>query len=152
MGTDMPAADRRKRGLQTTTISDGNGGVFSLITVAASRVKVIAGSITAVLLLLATVYASVRAGVSTEVHKQIDAEAASENGSIHMQIDKCIEKHQAIVEEKFDEDFEKIDLQLQEQKEVGIRAEEQLGALDRKVDANQRELLRAIARASGGSG
>lgn len=152
MTGDRKLTDRRKTGVHSTRISDGNGSTFSLITVAASRVKVIAGSITAVLLLLGTVYASVRAGVKTEVHDQITYEAQDENGTIHLQMEKCIEAHQKVVEQKFDEDFEKLDLQLREQKEVGVRAEEQLGALDRKVDANQRELLRAIQQAGGGSG
>ena len=150
--TGKDVVDRRKTGVHTTRITDGNGGQFDLVTVAASKVKVIAGAVSAILVLIGAVFGAVRFGVSTEVHKQIDSEAVNENGAIHMQIDRCIEKHQEVVEEKFDEDFDKLDTRLQEQKLMGARTEEQLQALDRKVDANQEELLRAIERVGGGNG
>jgi hypothetical protein len=152
MEGDRPLVDRRQRGVQTTKISDGNGGQLDLVSIAWSKFKIIGSGIIILASLVGAVFGAVRLGVATEVHQQIDREANDKNGSIRLQMEKCIEAHEKVVDEKFDEEFEKLDTRMREQKLVGVRTEEQLRALDRKVDANQQELLRAIQQSNGGSG
>lgn len=143
-------SDRRKTGVHTTHVPDGNGGVFSLITATFSTAKVVVTSLIAVGTLLGGVYAAVRTGVGQEVHQQIDAAARDKHGAIHVEILRCVEAHADEFEEKFSDEFKEIRAVQSQEHDAVIRTEEQLTALDRKVDANQQELLRAIERAGGG--
>jgi len=150
MTDKIPLTDRRKSGVHTTHISDGNGGVFSLITATFSTAKVVVTTITAIGVMLGGVYAMVRTGVGHEVHKQIDSEARDPNGAIRVEMLKCVETHADEFEEKFGKKFEESDQMLQEQNVLWNRMDERIEAMGNKVDDNQRELLRAIERAGGG--
>jgi len=142
-----PIKDRRETGIHTTRISNGNGDHLDFVTVTARKVKVIAGAVASVLVLLGMVFGAVRFGIVAETKQVIEAEAQNENGVIHRVIHDCaeeyIEEFQGVLQDDLD-DFDK-----------------RLGSLEGEVktavvtgERNQEELKMLLQQAieNGGSG
>lgn len=142
--------DRRKPGVHRTIMSDGNGGEIDVISMTATRVKVVAGAILAVLAILGTVFGAVRMGVVSEVTTAIRQEAENEDGIIHKEMHECAEEHMEEIQTIIQSDIDNFESKMAEQHDLGIRLEERLIATDAKVDANHEQLLREIRALRGG--
>ena len=139
--------DRRltgKTGIHRVKISDGNGGRLDLITVTANRVKVIAGAVTAVLMLAGVVFGAVRFGVQTEVHKAIEEESRSEHGDIRRAVEAAAQITTQSVTQSLRDDLCTMEDELQEQHDLTIKLEDGQQELAKQVDRNHDEIMRLL--------
>ena len=147
--------DRRKTGVHRVRATNGNGGEFDVYTATASRVKVWAGAIIAVLTVVGMVFAATRIGVGIEVHDAIEAECEPGmviDRAIDAKADEFLEEVQGVIQDDMDDwdnKFKEQAVQMQEQNERGIRLEERQTAIQRKMDTDKAELIREIRRAGG---
>ncbi len=139
--------DRRKTGIHRTKIRDGNGVELDLVTVTAKKVKVVAGAITAVLMVLASVFAAVRLGVVTEVHKAIEVEAMDEEGAIHRVIHTCAEEYIGEVQGVIQDDLDMFERRIDDVEDMGVLLKAGQEAISSQQDRNQDELKMLIQRA-----
>ena len=143
--------DRRKTGINRVLISNGNGEKIDIITMTASRIKVWAGALIAMLTVAGMVYAAARYGVGFEIKEVIGEECQPPAGMIYREIESrsqlFLEEIQGVIQDDldvFDDRFEKQEGELKEQHELGIRLEERQIAMDEKIDDKHTEVLRAI--------
>jgi len=141
--------DRRKTGIHRTTISDGNGGALELITMTAQRVRVIAGSIAAVAVLLGMIFGAVKMGVSSEVNQQIYAAATEERGIIRVEVLQCVEASTDELETKFGLELEALEEELDHVGDTGEGLLIEVGNMQTQIDTNHQEIMRALRARAG---
>jgi len=132
--------DRRKTGVHGIRITDGNGDHLDLITATAKKTRVIAGAVTAVLVLLGMVFGAVRLGVVAEARQVIRVEALSEDGIIHRVIHECAEEYIDEMQGVLQDDLDDFD------KRIGGLENGQIAIVTQQED-HQQELKMLIQRA-----
>lgn len=143
--------DRRKPGVNRVQIEDGNGEKLDVYTMTAKRVRVWAAALIAVFMVVGMIYSAARYGVGFEVKEVIGDECQPPAGMIYREIESrsqlFLEEIQGVIQDDldvFDERFEKQEIEIKKQGELGIRLEERQIAMDEKIDDKQTEILRAI--------
>lgn len=122
-----------------------------MYTMTANRVKTWVGLLLSLCALGGIVFGAVRFGVGIEVHNVIDKEVRPPDGVIYEQIEKTstevIQEIQGVIQD----DLDVLDQSITEEHDRIIRIEERQIAIQRKMNQDKDELLRAI-RAQGGGG
>lgn len=143
--------ERRQEGVNRVRFSDGNGGTTDVYTMTANRIKVWVSLLVSVGALLTMVFAATRFGVGIEIHKVVDEEVLPPDGVIYKQIEKTstevVEEIQGVIQD----DLDVLDKNITEEHDRVIRIEERQIAIQRKMEQDKEDILRAI-RAQGGSG
>lgn len=88
---DHANADRRRRGVEHVTISDGNGGTVSVISVRMKTIHAIAASLAAMATIAVIVAGAARAGVESAVRDEIERQIAETSSPINRQINAKFE-------------------------------------------------------------
>jgi len=149
--------ERRATGVHRVIATNDNGGKEDTIHFNIKTARAWIGFLSALVGLLlivgGAVLGGVRFGISSEVHGEVETQIEVEcepGGMIDDHVKRVatelVDEFQEIVED----DIAETGIKLQEQHDLGIRLEERQIAIDKKVDANQEELLRAIEQSGGG--
>ena len=119
--------DQRQTGMTKVGMTDKNGKRAEIYSINVAKIRAWIGLIMAIAMLVTTVvtgvWAGVRFGVAAEINSAIKATAVDEDGIIHQQIHECTEQYLDVVQTNISLDLEKMEGELTEQRELGIRLE-----------------------------
>lgn len=153
--------DLRQTGMTKVGMTDKNGKRAEIYSINVAKIRAWIGLIMAIITLATVVvtgvWAGVRFGVAAEIETTVEAMAINEDGVIHQQIHECTEQYLDTVQTSIGLDLEKLEGELTEQRELGIRLEISQDNMEVKltewttrVEDNHKEVMRWLRTLANG--
>jgi hypothetical protein len=135
-----PVIDRRRKGVQTVKISDGNGGELNLVTATFRQARFVLAMLIAIGTIFGGVFIAVRVGIGYEIHAAIKTEAREDGGIIQAEIRECTEEYIEEIQGVIQDDLDDFDKRMKsvEEGQADLRTGQHVALV--KLDDHQEEI------------